>query len=511
MGQLNVEGLTVLWVDAHGEWLADGELSAAEVDLILWVDALVVLWVRESQWEHTLLLQVGLVDTSEGAGDDGKTSQVTWLKGSVLAGGTLTVVPVTDNNPWDVLGLVVASGIWDTGPLTIGVVLDLVSLTVGLVGGTDQHVVGDVVEVTSVLQPWAGHGDMVSGGLALALDEDWETLSVLSVPCVEWLKKLETVGGWGDSDVNGGTLSWWSLVSVHSWVESAGSWERIPGWCLEHELVSVLVLELIGQWVEVEGTSDGHGDNQVWGGDEGVGGWVGIVTSSEVTVVGREDGVCGSLWNILAVPLSDTWTAGVGENHTTELLEGLELAITLNGGANLLGTRGNGEKGLGLHAVVNGVTGDGGTTGHILVGRVGARSDKTDLELLWPVVVLNSLGELRNWGGKIWGEWTVDVWLELGEVDLDDLIVLGTLILAEVMGVGTGEVSNVLTLGDGKVIVHAVVEWEEGGGGTNLSTHVANGSHTSARDLVDTWAEVLNNGTGSTLDGEDTSNLEDDI
>ena len=31
--------------------------------------------------------------------------------------------------------------------------------------------------------------------------------------------------------------------------------------------------------------------------------------------------------------LPDTRTAGVGENHTAELLEGLELTVTLDGGA----------------------------------------------------------------------------------------------------------------------------------------------------------------------------------
>ena len=451
------------------------------------------------------------MDTSEGAGDDGETSQVTWLKSSVLTGRTLSVVPVTDNNPWDVLGLVVASGIWDTGPLTSGEVLDLVGLTVGLVGGTDQHVVGDVVEVTTVLQPWTGHRDVISGGLTLALDQDWEILGILSVPGLERLEELETVGGWGDSNRDSGAVSWWSLVGVHSWVERSRGWEAITLWWGEHELLSVSALKGVGKWVEVEGSSDGQGDNEIWGGDEGVGGWVGIVTASEVTVVGREDRVGSSLWNVLAIPLSDTWTAGVGKNHAAELLESLELSITLNGGANLLGTRGNGEEGLGLDAVVEGVTGNGGSAGHILVGGVGARSDKTDLKLLWPVVILNSLGELGDWGGKIWGEWAVDVWLELGEVDLDELVVLGTLILAKVVCVGAGEVSDVLALGDGKVIVHAVVEWEEGGGGTNLSTHITDGSHTSARDLVDTWAEVLNNGTSSTLDGKDTSKLEDDI
>lgn len=41
--------------------------------------------------------------------------------------------------------------------------------TVGVVDGANEHVVGDVVEVTTVLKPWAGSTDVVSGALALCL------------------------------------------------------------------------------------------------------------------------------------------------------------------------------------------------------------------------------------------------------------------------------------------------------------------------------------------------------
>jgi len=171
------------------------------------------------------------------------------------------------------------------------------------------------------------------------------------------------------------------------------------------------------------------------------------------------------------IVLTNARTAGVGKNHTTELLEGLELTVTLNGGANLLGSGGDGEEGLGLDAVVESVTGNGSGTGHVLVRGVGARADKTDLHLLGPAVGLDGLLELTDGSGKIGGEGTVDVRLELGEVDLDELVVLGALVLLELLGVGAGEVTDLLALGGVQVVVHAVVEGEEGGGGTNLSTH----------------------------------------
>lgn len=222
-------------------------------------------------------------------------------------------------------------------------------------------------------------------------------------------------------------------------------------------------------------------------------------------------GVLGALGDISSVPLTDTRTAGVGQNHTAELLEGLELTITLDGGANLLGTGSDSEESLGLDAVVESVLGDGGGTAHVLVGGVGARADQTDLELLRPAVGLDGILELGDGGGQIGSERTVNVRLELGQVDLQELVVLGALVFAELLGVEAGEVTNVGTLGGGEVVVHAVVEGEDGGGGTNFSTHVANGTHTSGGEGVDTRTVVFDDGTGTTLDGQVTSDAENDI
>lgn len=53
-------------------------------------------------------------------------------------------------------------------------------------------------------------------------------------------------------------------------------------------------------------------------------------------------------------------TASVGKNHATKLFKSLELAVALNRGANLLGTRGDGEQGLCLQAMVHRILSDVG-------------------------------------------------------------------------------------------------------------------------------------------------------
>ena len=511
MAEGDVKGITTgSGVNTEGHGLANLELSAHEVDLVLGLDLLVIGGVGEGQGQHTLLLQVGLVDTSEGAGDDGQTTEVTGLKSGVLTGRTLTVVPVTNDNPLDTAGLVVTGSGGDSVVLASEGVLDLVGLTVLLVDSTDQHVVGDVVQVATVLQPGTGHGDVVSGGLALALDQDGDVSGILLVPGGEATEELKTVTSGGDSDADGGTVGGRSLVGVHTGVVATLG-ETVTGGGLEHEVVAVLVLEGVGERVEVQGTSNGHGDDQIGRGNEGVGGRVGVVTASEVTVVGGDDGVGITLLHVLTVPLTNARATGVSQDDTAVLLEGSELTVTLNGSANLLGTGGDGEQRLGLDAVVESVTGNGGGTGHILVGGVGARTNQTDLELLGPLVGLDGLLELGEGSSQIGGEGTVDVRLELIQVDLDELVVLGTLVLTELGSVLAREVTNVLTLGGLQVVVHAVVEGEHGGSSTDLGTHVTDGTHTSTGQRVDTRTVVLNDGTSTTLDSQETGDLQDNI
>jgi len=252
--------LAVLGVNDHGKWLADSEFGNLEVNLVFWVDLIIVGWVRKGQWKHALLLQVGFVDTGKRADDNGKASQVSWFQSSVFTRRTFTIIPVTDNNPWDTLGLVVTSSSWNSIIFASGKVLDLVGFTILGVDGTNQHVVGDVVQMSTVLEPRTGHGNVISSSFALALDENWNVVGILAVPGLEWLKDLETVRGWRNVNLNSGTVGGWCLISIFTRVK-ATSWKCLTSWCAEHKVIAILVLESIGQRVKVEGTSNGQGNN----------------------------------------------------------------------------------------------------------------------------------------------------------------------------------------------------------------------------------------------------------
>lgn len=71
----------------------------------------VVGGVLESEREHALLLEVGLVDTGEALHDNGATTKMAGLKSSVFATASLTVVLVTNDNPALASGLVLASDV----------------------------------------------------------------------------------------------------------------------------------------------------------------------------------------------------------------------------------------------------------------------------------------------------------------------------------------------------------------------------------------------------------------
>ena len=66
---------------------------------IVWPHLVVVGLVSERQWEHSLLLEIGLVNASEGLGDDGVAPEKAGLEGGVLARAALAVVLVADDHP----------------------------------------------------------------------------------------------------------------------------------------------------------------------------------------------------------------------------------------------------------------------------------------------------------------------------------------------------------------------------------------------------------------------------
>ena len=60
---------------------------------------------------------------------------------------------------------------------------------------------------------------------------------------------------------------------------------------IQQDLLAVSTHKRVLLGVEAEVSGDGEGCHQLWGGDEGVGGGVAVITGCEVAVVGGDDGV----------------------------------------------------------------------------------------------------------------------------------------------------------------------------------------------------------------------------
>ncbi|PMB63621.1 hypothetical protein BM221_010520 [Beauveria bassiana] len=368
----DLEGLAVLGMDHHGDGLADSKLGSKDINLrymrcvngpnlVIRLNLVIVSGVGEGEGKHALLLQVGLVDTGKASSDDGQATEVAGLKGSMLTRTTLAIVPITNNDPLDALLLVIAGDGGHGIPITCSEIFDLVGLTVGLIDGTNQHVVGDVVKMATVLQPGTSHGDVIGSGLSLGLDKNGYILGILAIPRLERLENLETIRGRGDLDVDSRAVLGRGL--------------------------------LVGQRVEVERASDSESNDEVRRCDEGVSCGISVISTSKVTVVRRQDGIGFTFLDVGTIPLTNARTASVSKNNATELLKCLKLTVAGDGGTNLFRSRGDGESSLGLDSVVKSITSDRRSAGHVFVGRVGARANQTDPELLRPAILLDSLAE----------------------------------------------------------------------------------------------------------------------
>lgn len=146
------------------------------------------------------------------------------------------------------------------------------------------------------------------------------------------------------------------------------------------------------------------------------------------------------------------------------------MPITFYCRAYLFRARRNGEDRLGLDAVVKGVSCNRGGAGHILIGGICAGTDEADLELFGPLVVNDCLLELADGRSQVGSEGTIDVGLELGKVDLDELIILAALIRLKFLCIAARQVADSLALCRREVVVGAVVEGEERGCCADLSS-----------------------------------------
>jgi len=489
-------------------------LEAAERDAVVARDAIVVSGVGEGKSKDTLLLEVALVDTGEAAGDDGDTAKMTRLKSSVLARAALTVVAVTDNDPLEASSLVGTGSCSNRAELASDLVLDAILLLVGVVDGSQEEVVADVVKMATEAEPLASLGDVVGSALAADLDEDGCILDVLAVPSGEGLERSKTLRALLEGNNNVLAVLGRSKIHILALGVLVALRKRTANRSLKKVLGAVRSLELVLARIESKAAAESKSSHDRRAADEGVGLLVAISTGNEVAVVGVEDGVLEAAGgvNVLTLPLTDARTASIGKDNTTDAAEDVGNAVALDGRTDLLRARRDVELGLDLGSVLGSLAADVGSAAEILVAAVGAGADEAHKELVDPSALLEVSSHVRKLSGTVRRGRTVDVRSKLREVQLDDLVVDAVLIgTEESVLVLEGKVCDGAAASRAEELVLTLVVREDAAGGTDLCTHVADSRLASAGDLLDTRTVVLDDAARTTRNSELAAHPKDDV
>mmetsp|Transcript_7113 Transcript_7113/g.10670 ORF Transcript_7113/g.10670 Transcript_7113/m.10670 type:complete len:313 (-) Transcript_7113:1449-2387(-) len=286
-------------------------LQAFDCDFVVPSNFVVVSRVIESQRQHALLLQVGLVDTSKASGNDSDSAQVPGLQGGVLAAGPLPIVLVAHHHPLHARRLVLPRHVRHRTRRTAQLVGHLVDRPGLRVDGPNEHVVGDVVQVAAVLEPGPGHADVVGGALPLRLDQHRAVRRLVrTVPPLKRVQQGQARAVRADHDLQSGAILRGRLEGVLPRVKPTGG-QLLPMGGLKPELASTRRGDGVTLGVEGDGPGEGAGGDQLRRGDEGVGLGVAVVALGKVTVVRGQDGV-GLALLLVSVPLADAGPAGVG-------------------------------------------------------------------------------------------------------------------------------------------------------------------------------------------------------
>ena len=120
--------------------------------------------------------------------------------------------------------------------------------------------------------------------LALDFDQDRKVGRGGTIPCIEGCKELQTVTLRIDGNGDPGAVSRGGLEGVLTRVIALG-WQFFTGGVGEFEWFAVRAGERVGKRVECEVTSESKSGYDIWRSDEGVRGWVSIITAGKVTVV----------------------------------------------------------------------------------------------------------------------------------------------------------------------------------------------------------------------------------
>src|SRR5690606_16181550 len=231
-------------------------------------------------------------------------------------------------------------------------VFNRVGLVVEIIHRSYEHVVGNVIEVASVLQPWTSHGNMVGSTFSFCFDEQLHTFQVGTFPWCKWLKQLQPVRVRIHDYFHFASVFGRSLISGVFYRESF--WRKFNT-CrfVEHYFFTVVVYQFIGKRVESKVTCDSESCYNFRRCYESMGGSQAVIPFGEVPVEGSDDGVF-PVWIInMPCPFPDTRPAGICQYQPANFHEDVQKTVFFNSVTHLLTTGGNRKFSTGSQLLLN--------------------------------------------------------------------------------------------------------------------------------------------------------------
>merc|ERR1719244_1872441 len=160
------------------------------------------------------------MDPGEALDDDSSATQEPRLQSCVFSTAALAVVLVSKHDPVDTSITVLCGYLRNSTISSCLLVFHLVHLLVLSIYCSDEKIVADVLQVTSVLEPGSCCRDVICGALANDLDQYPHIKEISSNPLVEWTQQLKSVRGGRNINHYTRAVSWGMLIGILAGIKS---------------------------------------------------------------------------------------------------------------------------------------------------------------------------------------------------------------------------------------------------------------------------------------------------
>ena len=150
----------------------------------------VVIFIYKGKCQHSLFLQIRFVNAGKRFNQNGFHVEMARLHSSMLAAASFSVVFLGHYHRSNAFCFVSASQSRYSHVLSGCRVKCRICLFVESIHCTYEHIVRDVVKVTSEPKPRTSHRNVVGGTFSLHFDEQWKCFVIFPVPGSERLQFL---------------------------------------------------------------------------------------------------------------------------------------------------------------------------------------------------------------------------------------------------------------------------------------------------------------------------------